>query len=349
MKKESLKLRVEEIADRIEGRVLGDGDAEIKGVSTIEAARNGDITFLGMSKYFKHLESTKASAVIVPNNFSESTDKTLILVDNPYFAFMQTVVLFHPPEPLLDRGIHETAVIGEDTELGEGIAVGAYAVIGKRCRIGAGTVIMPGVVIGDEVIVGESCVLHARVCLREKVTLGDRVVLHCGAVIGSDGFSFASEEGTYHKIPQVGTVVIEDDVEIGALTAVDRSTLGETRIKRGVKLDNLIQVGHNCIVGEDTVIAAQVGLAGSTRIGKGVRVGGHAGFAGHMDIGDGAVFGAKSLATKSLPGGEYYLGFPAKPHMDESRIQGAMRRLPQLLKEMKELKERIQRLEEGRD
>ncbi len=341
-----MSFRLAEIAARVGGEVVGEGGLKIRGVAKIEEAKEGEITFLANPKYSKFLSETKASAVIVPQEIAEAGDKSLIRTKNPYYAFLKTITLFYPPEPLIEKAIHPTAVIGEGTELGKDLSIGPYVVVGQRCRIGDGSVLMPGVCVGDGVIIGDGCTLHARVCLREKVVLGNRVILHNGVVVGSDGFGFAQEGEEYHKIPQVGTVVIEDDVEIGANSTIDRATLGETRIKKGAKLDNLIQVGHNCTIGENTVIAAQAGLSGSTHIGKGVRVGGQVGFAGHLKVGDGAAVGAQSGVSKSIPSGVFVFGYPAKPHMEEFRIQGALKRLPPLLKEIKDLKERVLRLEQ---
>jgi len=340
-------LKLAEIAARVGGQVVGDGGVEITGVAKIEEAREGEISFLANSKYFKFFDKSRASAVIVPLDFKNRGAKPLVLAKNPYFAFLHTVRLFYPPKSLIEKGIHDTVVIGEKTLLGENLSIGPYVVIGKNCRIGNGTVIMPTVVIGDDGIVGEDCILHAHVCLREKVVLGNKVILHNGVVVGSDGFGFALEGEKYHKIPQVGTVVIEDDVEIGANVTIDRATLGETRIKQGAKLDNLIQVGHNCTIGENTVIAAQAGLSGSTHIGKGVRIGGQVGFAGHLEVGDGAAVGAQSGVNKTIPAGTYVFGYPAKPHMEEFRIQGALKRLPKLLEEVKDLKEQIRNLKKS--
>ncbi len=342
-----MPIKLSDIAAEFGGRVVGDDGVEISGVAKIEEAQEGEITFLANPKYTKFLNETKASAVIVPLDVTEAGDTPLIQAENPYFAFLKTVVLFHPPQPLIAKGIHPTAVIGEETEIGQDVSAGPYVVIGRRCRVGSGTVLMPGVVVGDDVRIGSDCVLHARVSIREKVILGNRVVIHDGTVVGSDGFGFAPEGGKYHKIPQVGTVVIEDDVEIGASTTIDRATLGETRIKRGAKLDNLIQVAHNCSIGEDTVIAAQAGLSGSTHIGSHVKIGGQVGFAGHLSVGDGAMVGAQSGIHKSVPSGQMVFGYPAKPHSEEFRIQAALRRLPQLLKEVKDLKQRIQGMEEA--
>ena len=338
-------LKLAEIAARVGGEVIGNGEVEIAGVAKIEDAGKGEITFLANRKYAKFLEDTGASAVIVPEEISEAGGMPLLCAKNPYFTFLKTVVLFYPPEPLIEKGIHDTAIIGEGTELGKDLSVGPYVVIGRRCRIGDGTVLMPGVVVGDNVTIGNDCIIHANACLRERVVIGDRVILHNGVVVGSDGFGFAPERGKYYKIPQVGTVVIEDDVEIGANSTIDRATLGETRIKRGAKLDNLIQVGHNCTVGENTVIAAQTGLSGSTKIGNGVRVGGQVGFAGHMEIGDGAAVGAQAGVTRSIPPGVMVSGYPARSHREELRIEAMVQRLPQLFKEIKNLGKRFQKLE----
>ncbi len=340
-----MPLKLDKIASHVEGEIEGNSAIEISGVAKIEDANPGEITFIANTKYVKFLQETKASAVIVPADMEEKAgEKSFIRSQNPYFAFLKTIELFYPAQPLLEKGIHETAIIGEDTKLGKDLAIGPYVVIGKRCRIGSGCIFLPGVVIGDDVAIGDDCILHSHVCLRERVSIGNRVVLHNGAIIGSDGFGFAPEDGRYYKIPQVGTVVLEDDVEIGANTTIDRATLGETRIKKGAKLDNLIQVAHNCTVGEDTVIAGQAGLSGSTHLGKGVRVGGQVGFAGHLEVGDGAAVGAKSGVDKDIPKDCYMFGMPARQYMEEFRIQGAIHRLPERMKELRELKKEVERL-----
>lgn len=262
-------MKLAEIAAELDGEVVGNGEVEISGVAKIEDARDGEITFIANPKYTKYLKETKASAVIVSGEIAEVAGKSLLLVKNPYFAFLKTVTLFHPQAPLIEEGIHHTAIIGQNTELGDNLSIGPYVVIGRRCQIGRGTILLPGVVVADDVRIGEDCTIHAYVSLRERVLLGNRVIIHDGTVVGSDGFGYAPEEGKYHKIPQVGTVVIEDDVEIGANVTIDRATLGETRIKRGAKLDNLIQVGHNCSIGDNTVIAAQAGLWAVHTLGVG--------------------------------------------------------------------------------
>jgi UDP-3-O-[3-hydroxymyristoyl] glucosamine N-acyltransferase len=230
------------------------------------------------------------------------------------------------------------------------VSIGAYVVIGKDCIVGDRCTILPGVVLYEGVRVGSDCTLHANVSLRQGVQLGDRVILHNGVVLGSDGFGFTPDStGHYHKIPQVGIVLVEGDVEIGANTTIDRASLGETRIKKGVKLDNLIQIGHNCSIGENTVISAQTGMSGSTHIGKQVRVGGQAGFGGHLHIGDGAAIGAQAGVSKDVPEKIMVSGYPARPHQEELRMEAAARKMPQLLKDFKSLQRKIQELEEKLD
>lgn len=336
------------IAEVIGGEVVGDGSIEITGLAKIQEAEAGDLTFLSNPKYAKFLKETKASAVIVPPETEQQEGLSLIRMKNPYFGFLKSVELFYPPKQLIEKGIHESAIIGEGTHVGENISIGPYVVIGKQCHIGPNTVLMPGVVVGDNVLIGEDCLIHANVSIRGEVAIGNRVIIHDGTVIGSDGFGFALENGVYYKIPQVGTVVIEDDVEIGANVTIDRASIGETRIKKGAKLDNLIQIAHNCTVGENTVIAAQTGISGSTQIGAGVRIGGQVGFAGHLHVGDGAAVAAQSGVSKSVPPGMMVFGYPARPHNEELRIQAARQKLPELLKIIKELKEKIEKLEEER-
>jgi UDP-3-O-[3-hydroxymyristoyl] glucosamine N-acyltransferase len=343
-----MTITLEKIRDVVGGDLIGDGQIQIKGVAKIEEANKGDITFLANRKYIKFLNQTQASAILVPKDIKDIGDRPHIKTENPYLAFLKVVSIFHPLKPLIEKGVHPTAVIEEDTELGEDVRIGAYVVIGKKCHIGNCTVLMPGVVIGENVSIGHDCILHANVCLRENVVLGSRVIIHNGSVIGSDGFGFAPKEGVYHKIPQVGTVIIEDDVEIGANVTIDRATLGETRIHRGTKLDNLIQIGHNCTVGENTVIAAQTGISGSTHLGKNVRVGGQAGFQGHIHVGNGATVGGQAGVTRSVPEGVMVSGYPARPHHDSLRIEAAMHHLPQLLKEFKALKKKMAELEKGK-
>ncbi|MBN2105311.1 UDP-3-O-(3-hydroxymyristoyl)glucosamine N-acyltransferase [bacterium] len=341
-----MSLHLSKIAEIAGGELAGDGTVSIQGVARIEDAKAGDISFLANTKYVKYLENSPVSALIVPKTMVLDTQLPLIRADNPYFAFLKVVAVFYPPEPLIEKGVHKTAVIAETSKVGQDVSIGAYVVIGENCQIGDRCVILPGAVLGHDVVVGEECVIHANVSLREGVRLGKRVILHNGVVLGSDGFGFTQEEGKYHKIPQVGTVVVEDDVEIGANTAVDRSMLGETRICRGAKIDNLVQIGHNCTVGDHTVISGQTGLSGSTHIGNYVRVGGQAGFSGHIHIGDRAAIGAQAGVSKDVMEGTMVSGYPAKPHREELKMEAAVRRLPAILKEFKALQTRVRDLEE---
>ncbi len=340
-----MTLTLREIFGHTGGELVGDGNTAITGLAKIEEAADGHITFIANPKYVKHLHETGASAVIVPYGIEVPEGKSYIRSKNPYFAFLKVIRLFYPDKPPLAEGVHPTATIGTGCRMDKTVRVGSHVVVGDRCFIGKNSALMPGVVLGDDVTIGSECVIHANVSLRERVTLGDRVIIHDGTVVGSDGFGFAFEEGRYHKIPQVGTVVIEDDVEIGANVAIDRATLGETRIKKGAKLDNLIQVAHNCVIGEDTAIAAQAGLSGSTSVGKGVRIGGQAGFAGHLKVGDFASVTAQAGVDKDVPPGVIVSGYMALPHREALRLEASIRQLPELLRQIKILRETVTRIE----
>jgi UDP-3-O-[3-hydroxymyristoyl] glucosamine N-acyltransferase len=332
-----MTLTLRELAVLAGGELSGDGALTITGPAKIEDAGPGQITFVANPKYAHFLNSTRASAVVAPPGLDVPPGRSVIRAENPYFAFMLIVRAFFPEKPFLAPGIHPSAVVGDGVRMGANVRLGAHVVIGDRCRIGDGTELLPGVVLGDDAAVGKNCVIHAGVSLRERVVLGDRVIIHDGTVVGSDGFGFAFEDGRYNKIPQVGTVVIEDDVEIGANVAIDRATLGETRIRKGAKLDNLIQIAHNCVIGEHTAIAGQAGLSGSTVLGRGVRVGGQAGFAGHLQVGDGAIVSAQAGVDKSVPEGIMVSGTPARPHREELRVEAAVRQLPKWMKEIRRL------------
>ncbi|MBN1779764.1 UDP-3-O-(3-hydroxymyristoyl)glucosamine N-acyltransferase [bacterium] len=340
-----MNLPLSKIAEIAGGRLVGDGSVMIRGVARIEDAGEGDLSFLANAKYVRHLQKSPVSALIVPANLKLDSDLPVIVAENPYFAFMKVVSAFYPAKPP-EPGVHPTAVVPDSVTLGKDVSIGALVSLGENCQVGDGSVLMAGVVAGHDVRIGKACLLYPNVSLREGVRLGDRVVLHNGVVVGSDGFGFTMEGGKYVKIPQVGTVVIEDDVEIGANTAIDRSLLGETRILQGAKIDNLVQIGHNCTVGRHTVISGQAGVSGSTHIGDYVRIGGQAGFAGHIKIGDRAAVGAQAGVSKDVPEGTMVSGYPAKPHREELRMEAAVRQLPQLLKEFKALQEKVRELEE---
>ena len=334
---------VAEIAQWIGAVVDGDSGKQITGLAKIEEAGPGDLTFISNPRYEKHLLTTAAAAVLVAMDFPTS-DKTLLRCADPYFAFMTLVQKFYGAAPSLKAGVHPTAVIAEDAEIDPSAAISSHVVIGRGCRVGPNSQLHPGVVLGDGVTVGADCLLYANVSVREKCRIADRVIIHCGAVIGSDGFGFAFRDGRYHKIPQMGIVVIEDDVEIGANTTIDRATLGETVIRTGAKLDNLIQIAHNVEIGAHTAIAAQAGISGSTRVGKLVRMGGQVGLVGHIEVGDGAAIGAQAGVTKSIPANTFVSGYPAREHMTAKREEASVAKLPELLKRVKRLEEALKKL-----
>jgi UDP-3-O-[3-hydroxymyristoyl] glucosamine N-acyltransferase len=346
---------VREIASWIGAAVDGDESRLIARVAKIEEAGEGDISFLANPKYLKHLESTKASAVIVGKQVAapNRTDHppVLLRVDDPYVAFLRVLVVFNPPEAPLPPGIHPRAEIAASAVIGANVRIGALAVIGERCRIGDDAMILAGTVLGNDVTVGSQSLLYANVTVRERCVIGSRVIVHSGTVIGSDGFGFAPKpDGTYEKIPQMGIVVVEDDVEIGANCTLDRATMGETRIERGAKLDNLIQVAHNVTIGAHTVAAAQAGFSGSTKIGKRNMIGGQVGFSGHLEIADDSKFGAQSGIHRSVSkSGQTFMGTPAVPFREASKIMGSWPQLPDALADIRALKNEIAALKKELD
>lgn len=339
-----MKINVAQIAQWIDAQIEGNEDIDITGLAKIEEAQSGHLSFIANPKYAKFIETTNASAVLVDKDFPQ-TDKTVLRVSNPYFAFLKLAQKFYQQAPQVDPGIHKTAIVGSDSTIGENCSIGAYIVIGKNCQIGKGTTIFPGTFIGDRVQIGDNCLVYANVSIREECQIGNNCILHMGAVVGSDGFGYAFEGGKFHKLPQMGIVVLEDDVEIGANITIDRATMGETRIQKGAKLDNLIQIAHNVQIGQHTAIAAQTGISGSTKLGAYVQVGGQAGFAGHLTVGDQAKVGAQAGITKSIPDGGFYSGYPARPFRQEMREHASLAKLPSMLRRFKELEDKVLELE----
>jgi UDP-3-O-[3-hydroxymyristoyl] glucosamine N-acyltransferase len=327
------------IAEKL-GCEMAGRDVEIARVAGIDEAGAGDLTFVSNRKYISRIKTTKASAIILGKDIPP-VDIPSLRTDDPYFAFARALEIFYAPlrpEP----GIHPTAVIGDGVIPGDGVNIGAYAVIGRNCLIGSGTTIYPHTILYPDVTVGCDCVFHSLVTVREGCRIGDRVILQNGVVIGGDGFGFAPvKDGTFYKIRQTGSVIIEDDVEIGANTTIDRAAVGDTIIRKGVKLDNLVQVGHGAEIGENSVLAAQTGLAGSTRLGRGVRVGGQVGFAGHLEVGDGAVITAQSATSHDVPAGAVVSGTPAFKNSDWLRSVVAFEKLPELMRRVRELEKEI--------
>jgi UDP-3-O-[3-hydroxymyristoyl] glucosamine N-acyltransferase len=336
-------MRLSEIAAKLSCELRAESDPEILHVAGIDEAGPGDLTFVSNRRYVRRLRTTRASAVILGYDIPETAIPSL-RTSNPYLAFAQALELFFV-RPRPDPGIHPTAVIAPDATIGANPTVGAFAVVGPRCVIGGNVVLHPHVVLYPDVELGDDVELHAHVVVREACRVGNRVVAQNGAVIGSDGFGFAPRpDGSYLKIAQTGPVVIEDDVEIGANTTVDRAAVGRTIIHRGAKLDNLVQIGHGSSVGEDSVLAAQVGVAGSSVIGRGVKLGGQVGLAGHLEIGDGAVVYAQSGLPHDVEAGAVVAGYPAIDAAKWSRAVTAFPKLAELMKRVRDLEKEVSEL-----
>jgi len=339
-------MTVAELAEMIGGRAAGDGGVTVRRVSSIEAAGEGDLVFVEEAKLLGAALRSGASCAVVPEDAEVGEGPCVIYARRPKLAFALIAEALHPPE-MRGGGVHPSASVDESAALGEGVHVGPRAVVGAGAALGDGTQVLAGAVVGRGVRVGRRCVLHPNVVLYEGVTLGDRVVLHAGAVVGADGFGYVRDgEGVYHKFPQVGTVVIEDDVEIGAQTCVDRGALGETRIGRGTKIDNLVQIGHNVRVGEGVVIAAQTGVSGSTVIESEAVIGGQVGMGDHARVERGAVVGSKAgiLPGKVVRAGTVQWGIPVRPLDEYKRLNALWGRLPRMREEIEELKRQVREL-----
>jgi UDP-3-O-[3-hydroxymyristoyl] glucosamine N-acyltransferase len=336
-------VKLRELAERLGCRLEGNGDVDVERVAGIQDAQPGDLTFLANPKYEKTLRLTRASAVILRDD-APAAPCAMLRTRDPYLAFARAVGLFAPawrPAP----GVHALAAVANDAQLGTDVAIGAFVAVGERAVIGDSTVIFPNVTIGPDARIGRGCVIHSNVSIRERVTLGDRVILQNGVVIGGDGYGFVRRgDGTHEKIPQVATVVIEDDVELGANTTVDRPAVGETRIKAGAKIDNLVQVAHGVVIGRNALMAAQVGIAGSTEVGDDVVFGGQVGVGGHLTIGRGAVAVGQSGVTNSLDPGALVAGYPAIDSREWRKASVIFRRLPELKRRIEDLEARVAEL-----
>jgi UDP-3-O-[3-hydroxymyristoyl] glucosamine N-acyltransferase len=324
-----------ELAREVGGAVVGDGEVKLHRVASIEEAGPGEITFLANPRYYTYLEACRAGAIIVaPEMVARDNpnlaEKNYLEVADPYFAFAKIHQLFSPP-PRFDPGVSPGAYVEADAVIGAGATIFPHAFVGKRARIGARSVLYPGVFIGEAAEVGEDCELHPNAVVRHGCKVGNRVILHAGAVIGSDGFGYAGRGANRVKIPQAGIVEVRDGAEIGANTTVDRATFGRTVIGRGAKLDNLVQIAHNVVVGDYSIIAAQVGVAGSTRLGQDVTLAGQVGVVNHLEIGDGAVIGPQSGVGRSVPAGaKLSSGLHAAPHQEWLKVMILLPRLPEL-------------------
>jgi UDP-3-O-[3-hydroxymyristoyl] glucosamine N-acyltransferase len=343
---EERRYKLGELAVLVGGTLEGDADIEIRGVAGIREAGPGEITFVANSRYEQFVPATRASAILAGPTLR--ADLPLIRTDNPYFAYFQVLSLFAPDAAQrYPRGVDPRAAVDPTARVGANACVGPFCIIGPGAEIGAGTTLVGGVYVGERAHIGSGCLVYPGVTIREECRLGDRVILQPGAVIGSDGFGYAREGAVHRKIPQVGIVVIEDDVEVGANACIDRATTGETRIRRGTKIDNLVQVAHNVTIGEDTVIAAQTGISGSTEVGSQVVMGGQVGVAGHVAVGDRVTAGAQSGITKSVPAGKVVSGYPAREHSVARRIQAHIAMLPELYRRVRELERTLRDREKG--
>ena len=338
-----MKFTAAQIAGILEGEVVGNPEAEVFKLSKIEEGTEGSLTFLANPKYTNYIYSTLATVTIVNNTFEPEQEitTTLIKVDDAYKSFSKLLEYYNQVK-LMKSGIEQPSVISEGVTYGSDLYLGSFCYIGKNVTIGNNVKIYPNSFIGDNVTIGDDCVFFAGVRIYSETVIGNRCTIHSGTIIGSDGFGFApQEDGTYAKVPQIGNVIIEDDVEIGACTTVDRATLGSTIIRKGVKLDNHIQVAHNVEIGENTVIAAQTGIAGTTKIGKNCLIGGQVGFAGHLVIGDGVKIQAQSGIGKNLEAGEVVQGSPAFNYGDFAKSFVHFRNLPKIVTDLEELKNKI--------
>lgn len=331
-----------ELAALLGGKLQGPADLVIKGIAAIERATPGDITFITQKRFARLAAQSQAAAFIVGPDQAH-LPRPLIIVDHPYLAYAQVAALFAPPQSRWP-GVSPQAFLGREVEMGQEVSIAPLAYIGNGVRLGDRVTIMPGCVLEDQVQIGADSLLYPNVTILERCTLGQRVIIHSGTVIGADGFGFVPGKEGHRKIPQLGTVVIEDDVEIGANCAIDRGALGETRVGRGVKMDNLVHLAHNVTVGEYSFLVAQVGVAGSTKIGKGVALGGQVGLVGHIEVGDGVQVAAQSGVAHSIPGGQTVSGTPARPHQETVRIVGHLPKLPEIYQRLKKLEKRLTEL-----
>ena len=335
---------LKEIAELVGGEIVGDENIVIRGIAGIQEAVEGDLTFLANPKYLSYLEKTRASAVITSRDI-QAQPKPIIRTDNPSLAFNKAVIFILPEQKEHFKGIHKSAVIGKNVKLGRNVSIGACVVIEDGCSIGENTIIYPNCYLGRNSSVGDGALIYSNVSIRENCSVGNRVIINCGTVIGSDGFGFVTVEGIHHKIPQAGTVVVEDDVEIGANVTIDRARFDKTIIGQGTKIDNQVHIAHNVRVGKNCLIVAQVGISGSTVIGNNVILAGKVGVVGHISIGDNSVVMAGAGVVKSLPAGSIVWGLPAKPVDEAKKISACVQILPKLFETVKGLKNKIEAIE----
>lgn len=336
---------LKELADYVGGEVAGDGNIKIKGVMTIDEASEGYITFVSNKKYIKKLEQTGASAIIASPDI-DIKDKNLLITKNPYLAFAKVVDLMMNPEKVYPGTLDDSARVSDSAELGSNVTVYPFVFIGESAKVADNVVLYPGVYVGDDCRIGKDTIIHPNAVIHKGTIIGERVVIHSNVVVGCSGFGYAPDGSTYFKIPQVGITVIEDDVDIGANTTINRAVLGETRIRRGTKIDSEVIIAHNVEIGEDTLVTSQVGIAGSVTIGNNVILAGGSGVAGHIKVGDNVKVGGWTGVTKDLPPGGTFLGTPAIEIERMRKCYLIIQKLPEMKETVKDLQRKIKQLEE---
>lgn len=345
----TFRATLRDIAEQVGGEIYGNADTCITGVAGLHNIREGDIIFIESEKWLNLALQSPAAAVIAPTSIqalrSASASKPALLTENPRLTFAKVVETFAVNRQV-SPGVHPTAVVGEDVRLGQNVAIGAHAYIGRGSRIGDNALIYPHAFVGENVTIGEGSIIFPFACIHHEVIIGKRVIVYSGAVIGSDGFGYVQDQETrsHHKIPQIGTVILEDDVEVGANTTIDRATLDATVIGEGTKIDNLVQIGHNCRIGKHCIIAAQTGICGSTVIEDYVLLLGQSGVQGHVTIGEGALIGGRAGVISDVPPGVKVSGYPAGPHIEKMRVEAASRKLPALLRTVRQLSKQVEEL-----
>jgi len=340
---EARRMTIAEIAERIGGTLEGDGSKSVTQLLPLGQAGPDAISWIGSPEYMKKAATSKAAALIIPKDSPPVEGRTVIRVADPDVAMIAVLEALAPPVDRVEPGVHASAVIGEGAVV-DGAAIGPNVVVGARTRIGAGTQLHAGVSIGSDVTIGTDCVLWSHVVVRERITIGDRVIIHANSTLGADGFSYLFRDGVHKKVPQIGTVVIEDDVEIGANSAVDRARSGTTRIGKGTKLDNFVMVGHNVQIGAHCVVVALCGFGGSAEVGDYCAIGGHTAVSDHRTVGRGVQIAAMSMVTGTIPDGQIVRGIPAVANQTFAREQVAVRKLPEMLKQLRVLARRVDEL-----
>jgi UDP-3-O-[3-hydroxymyristoyl] glucosamine N-acyltransferase len=333
-------LTLAEIATGVGAQLTGDGATVITGAAPIESAGDHDICFVANPAYKKYIPTTRAAAIVLDLQ-TPCTHMPVLRHENPYLTFSCIIDLLYPDEPLVPQGVHRTACVHPTASIEASSSIGPLCDVGENSRIGAGTTLVSSVFVGRNVTIGDNCLIYPGVRIMQGCKIGNRVIFHAGVVVGSDGFGFVQSQTGLKKIKQVGWVEISDDVEIGANTTIDRGALGPTKIGRGTKIDNLVQIAHNVEIGQSCIIVSQVGISGSTKIGNGVVLAGQVGLVGHLEIGDGVKIGAQSGVTHSIPPGKIYFGSPALEGMEAKRIEAVRRNLPELVRRVRNLEEKL--------